>query len=540
MPRRTFSARSRIVGWMLLLVGAALAAPTMGITVIWLAEIDTQVDQQLRRKADELRRFARTAQDPATGRPFTRGADLLTQFMTVNLPTREEAYFSIVDGRADRRSANAVPARLDRDPEVVVQLARPVGTEVGWLDSRAGKVRYGVVPVRVAGDPSDTRLVVLEFRDRHMHEDRWIAEVLLLTGVPAFLLAAAAGWVLAGRVLAPVRLVRKTAERISESDLTQRLTVTGADDVAELAHTFNHMLDRLESAFTTQRQFLNEVAHELRTPITVIRGNLELMDDDAKRAGGQTYPLVLDELQRMTRIVDDLLLLAKVKRPDFLTVGETDLTDLIIDVVMKARALGDRQWRIAHVAEATVLVDRQRLTQALIQLALNAVQHTREGDLIEMGSVVRARHVVLWVRDTGPGVAPQERLRIFDRFARGSGTGTGTGTGTESSTGTGSSTSTESAEHPGHAPRSGTPDTRDAGLGLGLAIVQAIAQAHGGSARVDDADGAGARFTILLPARFPWQGGHHAPDTHCGGRSQNRRLRRKGSAYPWLRHLRRH
>lgn len=143
----------------------------------------------------------------------------------------------------------------------------------------------------------------------------------------------------AGRILAPVRMVRQTAEQIGESDLTRRLKVSGHDDVAALAHTFNHMLDRLENAFTTQRRFLDDVAHELRTPITVIRGHLELMDDreDEREA---TRALAVDELDRMSRIVGELLLLAKAERPDFLTLGETDLTDLVVDVGAKARGWG--------------------------------------------------------------------------------------------------------------------------------------------------------------------------------------------------------
>lgn len=506
MRRRTPSARSRIVGWMLLLVGAALAAPTFGITVVWQAQLDRQVDEQLRREADKLRRFAKTAREPATGRPFPDAASLLTAFMTVNLPSRDETFFSIVDGHADRRSPNQAPARLDRDAAVVARLSQVRGTEIGWLDSPAGKVRYGVIPVRVTGDRHDVRLVVLEFRDRQQREERRAGKMLLVTGGGALVCAGLASWLVAGRVLAPIRLVRQTAEQIGESDLTRRLTVSGTDDVAALAHTFNHMLDRLEGAFITQRRFLDEVAHELRTPITVVRGHLELMGEEEK-ARAETQALVVDELDRMSRIVEDLLLLAKAERPDFLHFGETNLTDLVVDVVAKARALGHRHWRVAAVAEATVLVDGQRLTQGLIQLAANAVRHTRDGDLIEMGSEVREGRVLLWVRDTGPGVAPEDRERIFIRFAQ--------------------------------AGRVVLPDASSTGIGLGLAIVREIAQAHGGTAWVEDAEGGGARFVIDLPAHFPWQRGHHEPRTHSGGRGQDRSLRRKRPARQWFRHHRR-
>ncbi|MEU5974998.1 HAMP domain-containing sensor histidine kinase [Streptomyces sp. NPDC047315] len=488
---------------MLLLVGAALAAPIVGITVVWQAQLDEQVDARLKWEATRLRTFAQTRVQP-NGEPYTDGASLLREFLRENIPNRDETFFSIVDGRAHLRSASEPPVRLDSDPAVIKLLSSVKSsseTAEGWLDSSVGKVRYGVVPVKVAGDTRDVRLVVLEFRDRQLHEEREVAKMLLATGFGALICAGLASWLVAGRILAPVRLVRQTAARIGESDLTQRLDVRGDDDVAALAHTFNNMLDRLERAFTTQRRFLDEVGHELRTPITVVRGHLELMENGAGDWAMEwdvTRALVVDELDRMSRIVDDLLLLAKAERPDFLTVGETNLTDLIVDVVAKARALGDRHWRVAAVSEATVLVDGQRLTQGLIQLAANAVRHTLDGDLIEMGSAVREGRILLWVRDTGPGVGPVDRERIFGRFVQ--------------------------------AGRVTSPDQAGTGIGLGLAIVREIAQAHGGTAWVEDADTGGARFVLDLPAYFPWQRGHHATDSDSGGRGRNRLLRRKGTA----------
>lgn len=545
MRKHTASARSRIVGWMMLLVGAAIAAPTVAITVLWQAQMDARVDEQLLHEVDNLRAFAGKGRGES-GQPYTDGAALLTDFMSNNLPNREETYFSIVDGRADRRSGVDPPIKLDENPDVVRKLAMlgSTKTQTGWLDTSEGRVRYGVVPVRVAGDTRDVRLVLIEFRDRQLAEVRWVAKMLLATGLGALVFAGMTSWLVAGRVLAPIRLVRQTAARISESDLTQRLDVRGHDDVAALAHTFNRMLDRLEQAFTAQRRFLDEVGHELRTPITVIRGHLELMD--GVPAGGargvgpsgwdgsqvpvldswQPWPegigelgeqdraatraLVLDELDRMSRIVDDLLTLAKAERPDFLSIGETNLTDLIVDVVAKARALGNRHWRVAAVAEATVLVDGQRLTQGLIQLAANAVRHTLDGDLIEMGSTVRDERILLWVRDTGPGVGPMDKERIFNRFAQANLVGTAKKTG------------------------SGQAGT---GIGLGLAIVREIAEAHGGTAWVEDAQTGGARFVLDLPAYYPWEEGQHASDSHSGGRSGNRLFRGKGLKGIWVRYL---
>jgi signal transduction histidine kinase len=223
------------------------------------------------------------------------------------------------------------------------------------------------------------------------------------------------------------------------------------------------MLDRLEAAFASQRAFVSDASHELRTPITIVRGHLELLGDDPDERR-ETVALVTDELDRMSRFVDDLLLLAKSDRDDFLRVAEVELGALTDELLEKATALGERRWRLEKRAEARLVADRQRLTQALMGLAANAVQHTGEGDPIWLGSEVLGDEARLWVRDTGPGVAHDDRERIFERFARAS-----------------------------------DSRRRSEGAGLGLAIVRAIAEAHGGRVTLASRPGAGATFTLTIP-----------------------------------------
>ncbi|TDB96743.1 HAMP domain-containing histidine kinase [Actinomadura sp. 7K534] len=471
------TARARIVGWMLLLVGLALAGSVAVTWSVLSARLDDRVDGELTHEANKLRSYSRNAADPATGRPPANVSELLTDYLARNLPDDYETFFSVVDGRAERRSAQPPPARLDRDPAFVARVARARAPVYGTAPSAAGEVRYAVLPVRMSGDPRRAALVVVQFRDAQRAEVTETTRVLGFTAFGALAVAGLVGWVIAGRVLAPIRLVRQTADQIGESDLTRRLAVRGNDDVAALASTFNRMLDRLESAFAAQRRFLDDAGHELRTPITVIRGNLELMDDDpAERE--ETRALLMEELDRMNRMVNDLIMLAKADRPDFLTVGEVDLADLTVDVVAKSRGLGDRRWRVGAVAEVRVLGDAQRLTQALMQLASNAVRHTGDGDTIEVGSAVRDGAVLLWVRDDGPGVAPPDAERIFERFVRGD-------------------------REPRPAGGAGPGD----GAGLGLAIVASIARAHDGTAHVESPPDGGARFVLTLPLRpafLPW------------------------------------
>src|SRR5690606_21960780 len=129
--------------------------------------------------------------------------------------------------------------------------------------------------------------------------------------------------------------------------------------------------------------------------------------------------LVMDELDRMARIVEDLLLLAKAEQADFLHLQPVDVDELVEEIAAKARALGDREWTIEANAPAVIVADRQRLTQAMMNLCRNAVEHTPPGTPIWLGSRVSGDFVSLWVADAGAGIEPADRDRIFERFTRG-------------------------------------------------------------------------------------------------------------------------
>jgi signal transduction histidine kinase len=187
-----------------------------------------------------------------------------------------------------------------------------------------------------------------------------------------------------------------------------------------------------------------------------------MSDDPEDRA--ETMALVSDELDRMARIVDDLLLLAKAEQPDFLNVQAVELADLTTEILVKARALGDRSWQVDRCAEGVFRADPQRVTQAVLNLARNSVEHTTNGAEIGIGSEWVDGGVRIWVRDTGIGVDDNEKEQIFERFARG---------------------------------RFGR---RSEGAGLGLAIVTTIAEAHRGRVVLDSAAGDGATFSIIFPA----------------------------------------
>ncbi len=461
------STRARVLGWFMFIVTLALGLNLVVVDALMNARAAAAVETELQHEVVKFREFAARGVDPTTGRPFTDVQGLLRGYLAEAVPEQQEALFSLVDGRPADRTRNPVPVRLDLRPDVVATAGSARSTVTRRLSTAQGEAVFAVVPV-VAGPGEPTAsLVIVEYTDDALADVDQVVRVIALASLAALLIAGGIAWFVAGRILSPLRQVRRTAEAISESDLTQRIeTLPDArDDVTRLAVTFNGMLDRLETAFGAQRAFLDDAAHELRTPLTVIRGHLELMGDDpADRVA--TTRLLLEEIGRMNRLVDDLLVLAAADRPDFLTPGEVDLTDLVVGAVARASALAPRRWSVSETADAVVVADEQRLIQALVRLASNAVRFTSEGDRLSIGSALREGQVELTVRDSGLGVPDDLKASVFERFTRG--------------------------------------DQRGAGsTGIGLAIVRSIALAHGGTVGVADTEGGGASFTMSFPARFP-------------------------------------
>jgi two-component system OmpR family sensor kinase len=175
---------------------------------------------------------------------------------------------------------------------------------------------YLALPIRNQANDTTGTFVVANLPANELEEIDHAIRIAGQVSIVVFIAASALGWLLAGRVLAPLRLLNETARAITDSDLSRRIPVTSDDEISQIAATFNDMLDRLEAAFAAQRQFVDDAGHELRTPITVIRGHLELSGDDPEKRQ-KILPLLMDELDRMGRIVNDLLLLAKSQEPDF-------------------------------------------------------------------------------------------------------------------------------------------------------------------------------------------------------------------------------
>jgi signal transduction histidine kinase len=461
--------RTRILAsYVILLVVAGLVS-VFAVRQVLLVRLDDRIQEDLQQEVEEFRELAGGI-DPRTGEPF--GDDvkaIFTTYLQRNVPDDDEELITV---------PRSGPARIDRGDnasgfsfaDFIDGWRRLAQVERAEIDTPAGPVRYVALPVQFGGRGLGTFAVASFVADERREVDEAVRIVAIVAGC-VLVLGSVIAFMAAGRVLSPLRELSDAARSVSSTQLDRRIHVESDDEIAQLARTFNRMMDRLESAFASQRDFIRDVSHELRTPIAVVRGHLELlaeMEPGNRTERDASIRLVTGELDRMNRFVQDLLLLAKSDQPNFLQLETVRLADLCEELVEKASGLAEREWALEVSNRRSIVADPQRLTQAAMNLTRNAVAHTDEGDTIEIGASVDGHQASLWVRDTGVGVQPEDERRIFDRFSRGR-----------------------------------RSDDRYEGSGLGLAIVRAIAEAHGGRVRVRSRPGEGATFTVTVPVEGP-------------------------------------
>jgi len=460
------SVRAHFVGTYVGLLAVATAGSVVIAERIVVDRLDARIVRELEQESQELRKLAGGI-DPATGEPF--GDDvrrIFRVYLERNIPSHDEALLTFVDGAPFLRSRAADPGyRLDLDRELVARWASVRATTRGRVGTPAGGLDYMAVPIRSRGETLGV-FVVAQFRDEELRELRTAAYAIAGVGALLLLVGSLLAWRLAGKVLRPVREVTAAARSISDTDLSRRIEVSTKDEIAELGATFNEMLDRLERGFGTQKRLLRDAGHELRTPITIVRGHLELLEHDPG-ARLRTIAIATDELDRMSRMVNELLELARAEEPAFLSPKPVDLSTLTGEMYAKASALASCEWVLESRADGVIVADRQRLTQAVVQLAQNAVQHGGRAEPIVLGSALRGGEARFWVRDRGPGIPLHEQERVFERFTRGAG------------------------------------GRRSDGSGLGLAIVKAIVEAHGGRVELRSRPGDGATFIVVIPVKAP-------------------------------------
>jgi signal transduction histidine kinase len=299
-------------------------------------------------------------------------------------------------------------------------------------------------------------------------ERRRVQNLAIGEALVAVVIGALSAFLLLRRLLRTVGSITVAADEIGRGQLDRRLGDQGTDDeVGALAQSFDGMLDRIHAAVGAQRELLSDVSHQLRTPLTVARGHLEILDRtglDEPRAVGETVALVIDELDRMRRLVDRLLMLGKAMEPDQVHRDVVDLRSFLADILEASRVLAPRTWILQPVPDLVLALDPEMVRGAVLNLVDNAVQVTGQSGTIALGASgpPGSSRVSIYVDDSGPGIDAALRDAVTARFTR--------------------------------------PGAHYAqGSGLGLAIVKAVSEAHGGSVQIGDSPFGGARVSIVLP-----------------------------------------
>jgi two-component system OmpR family sensor kinase len=369
---------------------------------------------------------------------------------------------------AEQDQENRLSAGLLVKPDGFTTLALPDVGSVRLL-KRSVHIPGGVSVTVGAGEPLASVA----------RAQRGVARAFILAGLLALAGAMLASYLVGSRLSRPLRKMAAVAARVNAGDLHPRIDDPRgqSDEVTVLAEAFNHMLDRLTDAFAGQRAFVADASHELRTPLTVIRGQLEVLASQRQPSGDEVRRvegLVQAEIARISRLVDDLLLLAKTEQIEFLRLEQIDLPVYVGELWDGISLLARRRFELGPVPAGKLRADPDRLAQALRNLVGNAIDHTTAEDgLVRLRvDALPGERIRFLVEDDGPGIALEQRERVFHRFHR-----------------------TDAAR-----------DRASGGTGLGLAIVRAIADAHGGSVTADSSPEGGAHFALELPGFVPTNG----------------------------------
>jgi two-component system, OmpR family, sensor kinase len=486
--------RWRLAGWFTVVTLACTAIVFVAVYRGTASQLRHQIDAEtsgdagelshnlLAAKARSARGVSQAARRYIQAQPFKASSTLLFAIVpgAATSTNRPELFAQPVADRGE-----TAPEQLQEDRVSMRLLAAPYGYSTLMLPD-VGDLRLLKHVVRIPGGLTVTIGVGTPLAPVS-HAQRGLARAFILAGLLALACALLASFILGARLSRPLRRMAAVAARVDAGDLHPRIHYTGErrDELKVLADSFNRMLDRLTEAFAGQRAFVADASHELRTPLTVIRGQLEVLvahDEPSPAEVRRVERLVQAEIARISRLVDDLLLLAKTEQTEFLRVQLIELRAYVGELWNAASLLADRRFELAEVPRGALQADPDRLAQALRNLIGNAIEHTAPGTgLVRMRvQALPGRRLRFLVEDDGPGIPLDQRERVFRRFHR-----------------------TDIAR-----------DRASGGTGLGLAIVRAIADAHGGTVSAGESPEGGARIELELPGFTPAPGGARAGTAH--------------------------
>ena len=456
------TARWRVVGWILLTAALMVLALILTVRSIFIRQVDLDANAAVVQELHEFNAFAREAVDPRTHGPFDSLTALMERYMERQTPDRGEAFIGVTPDEVlllDNAS-NDAGERLAANPKrLKALLASPQSS--GIESTPDGLMRWGKSVIQ--GHGKRGVLLVTQFVQANV--DSVHRNMLILFGVSlaGMVLTAFIAWLVAGQILAPVRRFARLSERIGPLDLHTRLPEDGSSELARLARAINGMLDRLESSYREQSHVLYEVQQQLQRQLQALVPLRQLLDGPAGE---------------MRRLVQDLDLLLESARPGFLHCYPVRLDELIQKSVRQQRNLRpDRDWQVVETVDAEAELDMQRVLLALHYLANNAADNTQEGDRIGLGASVRRQAdgeamASLWVVNQGVPLSQEQARAVF-----------------------------EPVPH-----RRDELDEGHLHMGMGLAVVKALAHAHDGYAWVESGTERGTVFGIDVPMARPAEG----------------------------------
>jgi heavy metal sensor kinase len=479
----------RSIRWRLVLAISAVSAAAVGTSFFALheatgAELRDTIDEELR---NQLAEFEQEVPSSVWGDP--RELRVASERVLAGQQYHPESrIFAIeVAGEPTVTNQQEIVEREESEEEAE-------GEEDGELEGGEGEGEDGVSLVRappglatVSGEETGRLRVITQplvvdgrqvgtFRaaapltsiDQALEELR---TTFIAVGAAVLLVSVAIAIWLAGLISGPLRRMARVAGEVDSGDLSHRIDYTGPDEVGVLADAFNGMLDRLESGFRRQREFVSDASHELRSPLTVLRGRIETLvrgREQGDELAAEATSL-LREVSRMDRLVDDLLTLAKAESGTLVQAREVPLPEFAEDLRRDLPLLGARDYTVRCEMSGSIEADPDRLSQVLRNLVSNAVRHTGPDGRVAVTIAPDGAGARFAVSDDGPGIEPDQLERIFDRFHR-------------------------------------TDEGRsrdEGGSGLGLAIARAIVEAHGGAIQAESRPGRGTTVSFELPGRTP-------------------------------------
>jgi len=463
---RGTSIRGRLVAGMALLLATGLVVANVAGIVLLRSYLLDRVDTQVSGLG------TLPAQDPPPG--MTGSADIGCANPQDPRGLRSDFLLLVLD--ADGHVECSLGPDLGGSSPQLARLTEATrSTGLQTIASQDGTSEWRVRTVGLT-DTDRTLVFAVSLADVDATVNRLVRLSALISGV-ILLLTAAAAWVLARIGLRPLERIEETAERIAAGDLTERVpTYRSGTEIGRLARALNGMLGQIEGAFTARREsedrlrrFVSDASHELRTPIATIRGHAEMWRTGVTDDLGTVMGRIESESMRMGDLVNDMLLLARLDQARPLEQEPVDLLTLATETVIDAQALQpDRPLTIeAHPGPTppVVLGDEARLRQVFANLLTNAMVHTPPGSPVVVVVRVVEDSVVVTVRDGGPGMSPEAVAKVFDRFYR---------------------------ADPGRSRDQG-------GVGLGLAIVTSLVEAHGGTVTCSSDVRDGSAFSVSLP-----------------------------------------